>query len=67
MLCENCQETNKDSDAGNCCTCKKPVSSASYRLCVSCAKSRGQCRCCRSGLHLSQATASGHMSLVRFV
>jgi hypothetical protein len=67
MLCTDCKDSAKEETAGNCCSCKKPVTSSSYQLCVSCAKTRGQCRCCRRGLHLAAAGTRLVTQFVRFV
>jgi hypothetical protein len=68
MLCESCKDTQKAEAPGNCCSCKSRVASSSYQLCAPCAKTRGQCRCCRAGMHLLVTAGSRLIGqFVRFV
>lgn len=67
MLCEHCKDIEKEETPGNCCSCKSRVSSTSYQLCAPCAKTRGQCRACRRGIHLIAAGTKLVKQLVRFV
>lgn len=59
MLCDSCKDIQRTEEAGNQCSCKKAVP-APFKLCIQCAKSKGKCRCCGQGLHLTlQAVSAG--------
>lgn len=66
MLCENCKDTQRSAEAGNRCSCKKPVP-APFKLCIQCAKSRGTCRCCGQGIHLNASSVSSGLEPVQLL